>query len=275
MLFSSPRLLLLMLPLLLLLAAVQPGFAAGQASISLAAAPDVIYADGKSSTVITATVQDSGGHAAPDGTSVRFTTTLGTLTPDTVATTSGVARVSLTSISTAGTAKVTATVFGSGLQGTSASGTSVEFTADRESLFDKDARWIRMDCPQYLIYSADTHIIEAQGKNRSAHLDYKALDITADAMQVDLQTETVLARNAVLQRGRHTLRVSEIRYDLLTASGIAVLSGAAEAVTVTGSEFGNHAAAGGPCPVAPVVRPVPLCGLVEQPSCGRGPCYHR
>ena len=217
--------------------AAPPAHATGQASLSVSSAPDVIYADGKSSTVITATVQDGGGHPAPDGTSVRFTTTLGTLTPDTAVTTSGVARVSLTSVSTAGTAQVTAAAFGSGLQGTSAGGASVEFTADRESLFDKDARWIRMDCPQYLVYSADAHMIEAEGKNRSAHLEYKSLDITADALQVDLETQTVLARNAVLQRGRHTLRVSEVRYDLLSGSGIAVLADTAESVTVTGASL--------------------------------------
>ncbi len=236
-----PRLFLSRLALLVCLfgtlTAARPAHAAGQASLSLSAAPDVIYADGKSSTVITATVQDSGGHAAPDGTSVRFTTTLGTLTPDTAATTSGVARVSLTSVSTPGTAKVTAAAFGSGLQGMSANAASVEFTADRESLFDKDARWIRMECPQYLIYSADAHMIEAEGKNRSAHLSYKSLDITADALQVDLETQTVLARNAVLQRGRHTLRVSEVRYDLLSGSGLAVLADTAEAVTVTGANL--------------------------------------
>ena len=233
----SPTRLALFFLLTALLAAARPGYASGQASISLSAAPDVIYADGKSSTVITATVQDSGGHPAPDGTSVRFTTTLGTLTPDTASTTSGVARVSLTSVSTAGTANVTAAAFGSGLAGTSASNASVEFTADRESLFNKDARWIRVDCPQYLIYSADTHIIEADGKDRSAHLDYKALDITADALQVDLQTQTVLARGAVLQRGRHTMRASEVRYDLLTASGTAILADTSEAVTVTGTDL--------------------------------------
>jgi len=229
-----PRLLLLCV-FAGLLGGARAGHAAGQASITLASAPDVIYADGKSTTVITATVQDSGGHPAPDGTSVRFTTTLGTLTPDTAATTSGVARVSLTSASTSGTARVTAAAFGSGLQGTAASGAFVEFTADRESLFDKDARWIRVDCPQYLIYSADAHMIEANGKNRSAHLSYKSLDITAAALQVDLQTQSVLARDAVLQRGRHTLRVAEIRYDLLSGSGMAVLADTAESVTVTGA----------------------------------------
>ncbi len=228
------------LPLLLLAAlavTAKTALAAGQATISLVAAPDVIYADGKSSTVVTATVSDSGGHPAPDGTSVRFTTTLGTLTPDTAATTSGVARVSLTSVNTPGTAKVSAAAFGGGLQGMSGSGASVDFTADRESLFNKDARWIRIDCPQYLIYSADMHIIEADGKNRSAHLSYKALDITADSMQVDLQTQTILARGAVMQRGRHVLRVSELRYDLLSGSGTAILADTAEAVTVTGADL--------------------------------------
>ena len=230
-----PRLTLFLCLLVGLLSGVRAGHAAGQASITLASAPDVIYADGRSTTVISATVQDSGGHPAPDGTSVRFTTTLGTLTPDTAATTSGVARVSLTSASTSGTARVTAAAFGSGLQGTAANGASVEFTADRESLFDKDARWIRVDCPQYLVYSADAHMIEADGKNRSAHMSYKSLDITAAAIQIDLQTQSVLARDAVLQRGRHTLRVAEIRYDLLSGSGIAVLADTAESVTVTGA----------------------------------------
>lgn len=237
-LYSSPFFLprfALLLCLLAGLTAAQPGYAAGQAGITLAAAPDVIYADGKSSTVVTATVQDSGGHPAPNGTSVRFTTTLGTLIPDTATTTSGVARVSLTSASTSGTARVTAAAFGAGLQGTSANGAAVEFTADRESLFDSDARWIRVECPQYLIYSADAHMIEAHGKNRSAHMSYRSLDITADAMQIDLQTQSVLARNAVLQRGRHTLRVAEVRYDLLSGSGFAVLADSAEAVTVTGA----------------------------------------
>ena len=100
----------------------------------------------------------------------------------------------------------------------------MEFTEDRESLFDKDARWIRVDCPQYLIYSADEKVVEAQGKNGSAHLSYKALDVTADALQVDLQTQVLIAHGASLQRGRHVLRVAELRYDLVTGSGSAILA---------------------------------------------------
>ncbi len=221
-----------------LICAFAPLPARASGSLGLAAAPDVIYADGKSSTILTATVRDSGGNPAPDGTSVRFTTTLGRLTPDTATTTSGVARVSLTSAAQEGTATVTATAFAAKADGSSAGGTSVEFTEDRESLFDKDARWIRVDCPQYLIYSADWKVVEAQGKNGSAHLAYKALDIAADSLQVDLQTQTVLAHGVVMQRGRHVLRAAELRYDLVTGNGSAILAaGAAQSnasVLVTG-----------------------------------------
>ncbi len=229
--------LLLMLALTVLALWPAAGRAAGRASVSLAASPDIIYADGKSTTVITATVRDGGGSLVANNTPVRFTTTLGTLTGDTASTTSGVARVSLTSASSSGTATVTAVSFGATADGSSAGATTVEFTEDRESLFSKDARWIRLDCPQYLIYSADTRIAEAHGKKGSAHLSYKGLDIQADALQVDLQTRLVLAHHATLQRGRHVLRVAELRYDLLNGAGTAILAGDAQSVTVTGIDL--------------------------------------
>lgn len=213
------------------------GRTAGRASVTLAASPDIIYADGKSTTIITATVRDGGGSLVANNTPVRFTTTLGTLTGDTASTTSGVARISLTSAASAGTATVTAVAFSAAADGSSVGATTVEFTEDRESLFAKDARWIRLDCPQYLIYSADTRIVEAQGKKGSAHLSYKALDIQADSLQVDLQTRLVLAHHATLQRGRHVLRVAELRYDLLNGAGTAILAGDAQSVTVTGSDL--------------------------------------
>lgn len=211
--------------------------AGGQASVAVSAAPDVIYADGKSTTVITATVRDGGGKIAPDGTSVRFTTTLGTLTPDTATTASGVARVSLTAPSQEGKASVTAAAFGVSPDGSSAGGATVEFTADRESLFDKDARWIRIDCPQYLIYSADTRIVEAEGKNGSAHLSYKSIQIDADRLQADLQTQTILAHGAVIRRGHHQIRAAELRYDLLTGSGSAILADQSASVLITGADL--------------------------------------
>lgn len=214
-----------------------PVHAGGQASVAVSATPDVIYADGKSTTVITATVRDGSGKIAPDGTSVRFTTTLGTLTPDTATTASGVARVSLTASSQEGKASITAAAFGISAEGSSAGAATVEFTADRESLFDKDARWIRVDCPQYLIYSADTRIVEAEGKSGSAHLSYKSVQIDADRLQVDLQTQTIIAHGAVIRRGHHQVRAAEMRYDLLTGSGSAILAGQNASVLITGSDL--------------------------------------
>jgi len=100
------------------------------ASISLSADPGEIPADGSSSTSITATLTDSSGQAVAIGTSVTFTTTLGTfsnastsytvVTPDD----SGIAKVSLISSITSGSAAVTAT--SNGVTQT----VSVQFTAE-------------------------------------------------------------------------------------------------------------------------------------------------
>lgn len=234
--FASALALIFALIFALILACIASpaAHALGGGSVTVTAAPDVIYADGKSTTVITATVRDSGGSLAANGTSVRFTTTLGTLTPDTATTTSGVARIALTSASSAGKATITAVAFGEGAVGTPPGIAAVDFTEDRQALFSRDARWIRVDCPEYLVYSADMQILEAQGKKGSAHLSYKGLDVAADALQLDLQTQQLLAHNVRLQRGRHVLRVAELKYDLSTSAGNAVLADTAQSVTVTG-----------------------------------------
>lgn len=197
--------------------------ASGRADLSISAAPAVILADGKSATTLTATVRDGAGNLAADGTSVRFTTSLGTLETDAASTQSGVARVQLTSAATAGTATVKATAFvGSG--GSSAGLLTVEFTSDRDALFaGPGAGWIRMDCPQYLVYSADSKIVEAQGRKGSAHLNYKSLSVVADSFQLDIQTQQLLARNATLQRGRRILQTAQLRYNLADGAGVAVV----------------------------------------------------
>ena len=84
-------------------------------AIKLAVDPASIPADGKSSATITATLTDSTGTAVTPGTSITFTTTLGSFsngsatytvtTPDST----GIVNVSLIAGSKPGTAKVTAT----------------------------------------------------------------------------------------------------------------------------------------------------------------------
>ena len=210
---------------LLLACCIPPVFASGRASLSLAPSPEVILADGKSATTITATVRDGDGNVAPDGTTVRFSTSLGTLDKDTAQTIAGVARATLTSAATAGTAHLTATAF-LAAAGSSTGAAQVEFTSDREEAYSNgDEHWLHMDCVEYLIYSADAKTLEAQGRKGSAHLQYKGLTVSGDALQVSLNSNVLLGHNVVLQRGHHTLRAAEIRYDLSGNTGSAVVLG--------------------------------------------------
>ncbi len=200
--------------------------AGGRGSLTMNPSPEVILADGKSQTTITANVRSGSGQPAPDGTTVRFTTSLGTLDKDTVPTVSGVARVLLTSAPSAGTATVTATSFLGGGDGSSTGSTSVEYTTDRDAVYSSgDARWIQIDCPEGVLYSADDKEAEAHGKHGSVRLHYRTLDISADSLQVNLQAQTLLAHNATLQRGHHTLQAVELRYDLGSGLGTAVVAG--------------------------------------------------
>jgi len=59
-----------------------PGAIGQTASITLAASPTSIPADGSSSSAVTATLANSTGGAVTTGTSVTFSTTLGTFPND-------------------------------------------------------------------------------------------------------------------------------------------------------------------------------------------------
>jgi len=81
------------------------------ASMTLSADPTSIPADGSGSTSITASLTDDAGNAVAQGTSVTFSTTLGTLSSGTTTTPddTGVVIVSLIAGTTAGPVTVTAT----------------------------------------------------------------------------------------------------------------------------------------------------------------------
>ncbi len=91
-----------------------PGLANGQ--IYVTAASPQIPADGVSSTAITASVRNSDGQPAKNGTRVEFETTLGLIAPARVAVLNGLAKTTLISAPTPGTATVTASA--GRLQGT-------------------------------------------------------------------------------------------------------------------------------------------------------------
>ncbi|MFQ6058458.1 MAG: Ig-like domain-containing protein, partial [Anaerolineae bacterium] len=79
-------------------------------TLTVEAYPTSLPADGVSTATITATVRDEWGNLVADGTSVAFTTTLGTITPALSTTSQGVATASLTAGAEVGTAEVTVTV---------------------------------------------------------------------------------------------------------------------------------------------------------------------
>ncbi len=199
----------------------------GRASLYLTASPEVILADGKSVTILTANVRDGDGSVAPDGTAVRFTTSSGTLDKDNGQTTAGTVRVTLTSAATPEIAHITATAFLASAAGSSTATMQVEFTADRAQAFSSgDERWVHIDCTEYLIYSADSKIVEAQGRKGSAHLQYRGLSVSGDTLQLNLQSGVLVGHNVVMERGHHALRAAEIRYDLGANAGTAVVLGA-------------------------------------------------
>lgn len=76
-------------------------------TVTLATSPEITQAGGPEVT-LTASVLDSSGQAAPDGTVVSFSTDLGTVAPATAATKTGLASVKLAPGTVAGTAHVTA-----------------------------------------------------------------------------------------------------------------------------------------------------------------------
>ena len=79
------------------------------AAVTVGANPTSIFADGVSTSTITAMVKDELGFPIVDGTVVTFTTSLGVISPATDTTSDGEALTTLTSDSTVGTARVTAT----------------------------------------------------------------------------------------------------------------------------------------------------------------------
>jgi|GEM_PF-1044072 len=92
-------------------------------SVTVRAGSSSILADGASQTTIAATVLVTGGINVPDGTTVTFASSAGTLSAANATTTNGIAEVTLTSPTNLGSATITATSGGVSAQ------TTVQFIA--------------------------------------------------------------------------------------------------------------------------------------------------
>jgi hypothetical protein len=153
-------------------------------SIELFVNPVAIPADGKSVCTITARVRDREGNFVPDGTEIRFSASLG-IVEETGITSSGVARVKLTSADIPGTSIVTATW----LDGSAVAQVSVTFGESAE--VPKGPQYIQLESDGYLAYSADYKVVEALG---NAKLSYRSLKLEADIIQVDVGENRIVAK---------------------------------------------------------------------------------
>ncbi len=96
-------------------------YAIGHPNIALSAIPASMTADGVSVTTLTADVKDEYGDPVPDGTTITFIASAGTLSSPTANTTGGIATVTLTSSTVAQIVNIIAT------DGPSSGGTTVTF----------------------------------------------------------------------------------------------------------------------------------------------------
>lgn len=208
--------------------------AAGIPIIQLTSHRSALLADGKHSTVLQAQVRDSSGRSVPDNTSVQFSTNAGSLSPASAPTRSGIATVTLTSSQIAGLARISA--FSSG----GASNTlEILFTDDPEATFGGNS-YVAFSTSSYLAYSSTDKVIEANGKNSGAKLNYRSLSLSADRLQMRCEDLIVRAHgNVVVKRGGQTLNATRLYYSLLNGEGYAMteVNGKLQAVTISGENL--------------------------------------
>ena len=190
---DSRRLRLALIGLLVLLC----GMAFGQnGTIQLESYPSMAVADGRSTITITAQVRDNSGNFVPNGTQVVFDSTLGSFRERIVQTSNGFARAILVAGDLPGTARVRA----SALRFSAASDLDIEFVADR-SMLSSAQDFIEVVGSETLWYSVQDRVIEATGADQGAVLKYQNIEISANDLQVQVQTYEVRARKAKLKIG--------------------------------------------------------------------------
>jgi hypothetical protein len=149
----------------------------------------ILRADGRSQTVIRATVRDNRGAYVADGTRVIFTLA-GTGRLDTFAalTRGGVATATLTSPNQPGSATVTANLENPGQVPPARITISYATEAD---LAEASGNWLRATATDYLGYSVGISgntepIIQAEGRKGGAVVEFRGLRVRADRLQLQL-----------------------------------------------------------------------------------------
>lgn len=212
--------LLLRLVSLVVLVAIAITAFGQNATIRLRSFPNMMLADGRSTSTITAEVRDSNGRLVPDGTQIVFYTTLGAFRENVVRTIDGMAQGILVASGVPGTATITVNALSYNTTATMV----YEFVGDAKMLSSAQ-EFIEVFAPTYLYYSLEDRILEASGPERGASLQYRTVEVEADDLQYNVSTWEVLARNARVRMGRAFEKdFSVIRYSLNQRRGLGVTS---------------------------------------------------
>ncbi|MCW3052624.1 MAG: Organic solvent tolerance protein OstA [Chthonomonadales bacterium] len=189
-------------------------------TINLTATRTTLLADGKHTTILRAEVRDGSGRPAGNGVVVQFQITGaggGTLSQQQAQTIGGIAQVTLTSSPTAGVSTVSATV-----PGQAVATIDVLFTDDPAATFEGN-NYMMFAASGYMAYSATDRAIEANGRNGSARMTFRNIDVTADRIQLKCDDQTLRAHgNITFKRGKDVLHATVLYYSLATSQGYAI-----------------------------------------------------
>lgn len=231
----SSSLCFLIIGTLLLMGSKSSLAAGGPVTIRLFATHYAILADGAHSTTLRAEVRDDRGRYVTDSNTVQFHTTAGTLSPSQSPIYNGIATTTLTSSPIAGIAHVHATTFSGG----GSPPIEVIFTDDPKATFEGN-NYMLIVGTGYLAYSATDKVIEANGKDGGAKVNYRNIEISADRMQLHCEDSVLHARdNVTIKRGTNIIKATRLYYNLITGQGYALaeLDSKLQAVIIQGENL--------------------------------------
>lgn len=190
---------------------------ADSAVMKLNAFPSVSVADGRSTVTIAAEIRDTNGSLVANGTQITFSATLGaSFREHTVLARNGVAHAVMIAGSIPGTVKVTANALAYNATTT----LEYELVADR-SLLSTAKEYVEIVAPHRLVYSMDQQTIGAtSNEEEKAFLRYREIEITADALQLNVPTYELRARKARLKMGKVEKEFDDLYPKLNSRSGL-------------------------------------------------------
>lgn len=204
---------------MLIVALLLVGFAhvfAQSSQISANAFPAAAVADGHSTITIKARIVTSGGTPVADNTQVIFESDLGTFRDGGIATTKdGEAQATFVAGTTTGVATITIRATGLSI---APAKVTVELVLDREQLkTTKD--YVEIVSQKPLAFSPADRKIQAEDLDHNVTLRYRDWQVSAEKLQLNLETYELVANKAVVKVGRTERKFASLYVHLDSKQG--------------------------------------------------------